>query len=283
MKFDVIVGNPPYQDSNGGGGNGKSASALYPKFIKKALDLQPSYMSMITPNKWMTGDNEYDNGIRKNILEKKSISCIKTYSNSWDVFPTIGNIAGGVGYAVILDKKKDIETTVINNIRGNETIATTRYEKDDIIICNDTIGIQILQKVKNVNNLSWMVSQSNPFGISSNEVGDSSLEDEYCKVYTSNGIVKKSIFDISKNDLLMRSYKVLVSKYAPSGGFADSNGKFGVISKAEVLRPYGDFEIPESSLTERVRFSQSNKTSIQHLVGVIFLRIFRCVQHCKVS
>ncbi len=65
MKFDVIISNPPYQLSDGSGGSTDAAMPIYQKFIEKAFVLQPKYVSMIVPSKWMVGEEAYK------ILENK--------------------------------------------------------------------------------------------------------------------------------------------------------------------------------------------------------------------
>lgn len=239
MKFDVVIGNPPYQESNGGGGNGKSAKSIYTDFINVALSVSDKGVVMITPNRWLTESNKAVWNLRNRIIRECEIKYIKTYSNSWDVFPTIGNIAGGVGYFYI-SKKKDLGiTNIVNDIHGKEITANIEYSENDDIIFTDAVGVSVLSKIDTRKTLSEMVSQTNPFGLSSDQEPDEIMDDtEYCKVLTSSGYIDVKKEHIVKNISLLKSYKVVTSKYAPSGGFADKDGKFKVISKSEVLNPY---------------------------------------------
>ena len=42
MKFDVVIGNPPYQETNGGGGNSDGGKAIYQHFVNRAIEISDS-------------------------------------------------------------------------------------------------------------------------------------------------------------------------------------------------------------------------------------------------
>ena len=96
MKFDYVIGNPPYQISDGGAG--VSATPIYNRFIEAIKTTHPGAICLIIPAKWYSGGKGLDK-FREEMLGDRHISTLVDYSNSLDVFPNV-DVAGGVCYFV---------------------------------------------------------------------------------------------------------------------------------------------------------------------------------------
>ena len=131
MKFDYIIGNPPYQMEDGGAG--ASATPVYNKFIDAVKELDPSVLSLIIPAKWYSGGKGLDQ-FRLEMLNDSHIRRLADYTNSLDVFPD-ADIAGGV---CIFVRDKSYEggaatipthiTELLRNVSENWTCSTLSFD-----------------------------------------------------------------------------------------------------------------------------------------------------------
>ena len=96
MKFDVIIGNPPYQMSTAGSVESQ-ATPIYHKFVEQSMKLSPRYLCMITPARWLNGGFGLDN-FRNKMLTDGKLEVIHDYMDSQECFPGV-DISGGICYA----------------------------------------------------------------------------------------------------------------------------------------------------------------------------------------
>ena len=94
MRFNSIIGNPPYQEMNGGGGG--SSDPIYNKFISIAKKIEPDYLSFIIPSRWTVGGRYLDE-FREEMINDKYISKFYDYFEPNDIFPQVA-IEGGICY-----------------------------------------------------------------------------------------------------------------------------------------------------------------------------------------
>ncbi|HRW99888.1 MAG TPA: Eco57I restriction-modification methylase domain-containing protein, partial [Cyclobacteriaceae bacterium] len=86
MQFDVIIGNPPYQMTGGAGGS--SDSSIYHLFVQQAFNLEPRFVSMVVPSRWMAGGRGMDE-FRAEMLSSAKLAEIVDFPVSKDVFPGV--------------------------------------------------------------------------------------------------------------------------------------------------------------------------------------------------
>ncbi len=232
MKFDVIIGNPPYQ-MNDGGGTGSSAKPIYNLFIEQAKRLNPKYLSMIIPARWYSGGKGLNN-FRSEMLVDKRIRRLVDYEDSRDCFPGV-DIAGGICYFLWDRDNKGI--CEVETVRNNNRYISKRYLDEFEIFVRDNLAVDIIHKVKETTSkfLDNIVSSRMPFGLASN-VRPESKGDLF--LITSAGNGKISSEKITAGRDLIDKWKVLLSKASHDhGGQPDKDGKRKIFSRIEVMSP----------------------------------------------
>ena len=236
MKFDYVIGNPPYQVSDGGAG--ASATPVYQDFFDEAKKLNPRAIDLITPSKWFAGGKGLDS-FRAEMLNDHHLVKIVDFVNAKDCFPN-ASIGGGVNYFLWSGLKKS-DTCEFTNIHDGKKSTVDRNLSEFPILVRYNESVDIIHKVlkDNPSLVSETVGSRNPFGLSSSVRGTKTKStDKDCLVYSSGGKGYISFDSITKGEELIDKYKVIISKVTSEhAGEPDKNGKFTVISTIKVLQP----------------------------------------------
>ena len=171
MKFDVIIGNPPYQLDDGG--HGASASPIYHKFVESAIKLSPRYVVMITPSRWFSGGKGLDD-FRARMLSESRLRVLVDYPKLYDGFPGV-KIRGGVSY-FLWDRDYDGPCAVQTMWDGAPLGPPMKRRLDayDVLVRRNE-AVSILEKVRAYRvsgngepTLDARVSSRKPFGFPTN-------------------------------------------------------------------------------------------------------------------
>ena len=233
MKFDVIISNPPYQMSDGGG-MGTSATPMYNKFVEQAKKLNPRFISMIIPSRWFAGGKGLDD-FRNTMLNDKRVRTLVDYFNATDCFPGV-DISGGVCYFLWdRDHKGDCRVVTIQENKKSEMVRPLLENGADTFIRFNE-AISIIRKIKKEKAITFenIVSARKPFGLNASD----KIEKNYRKgtlstfAYPDNGWVDEKC--VRSNMNAVNKYKVFISKaYGERGNFP-----YLVIGKPFIGEPY---------------------------------------------
>lgn len=242
MDFDVIIGNPPYQLTDGGG-TGSSAMPIYQKFVQQAKKLKPTYLVMIIPSRWMTGGKHLD-AFRSEMLNDKHLAVLHDYIESKDCFPTV-NIEGGICYFMWNEHHDGKCKIYLHQANGN-ILESERHlnEGGNDILIRDANVISILQKIQSKKEVSFetIVSKRNPFNI----LGD--INDYVTNERTERRILcryekKRSVLylrddvSINRNANIVPCYKLFISKADGAAGQLGNPIPAKIIGKPEMGEP----------------------------------------------
>ena len=235
MKFDVIVGNPPYQLSDGG--NGVSAAPIFQHFVKQAMALKPRYLTMIIPARWYAGGKGLKE-FRDFMLNNKHMKRLVDFESSKDCFDGV-NIAGGVCY-FLWDREFDGNCKVTNMCARSENSMERPLNEYSVLI-RSNIAVSIVRKVLSKTNDVWSdhALPRNPFGFATNYRGREVRKEGDVEILTSKGFQFVAKNEITKNCELIDSYKVLIGRLVPNNGELGTNPEDGyrVITDTRIIGP----------------------------------------------
>lgn len=208
MKFDVVIGNPPYQETNGGGGNSDGGKAIYQHFVNKAIEISDNFVCMITKNSWYrtrdTGGNKGFDKMKDNLLAKGMLTTIVD-------FPIYHEIFKGIGCAVsyfVADKNKSSKQyefiTIIDNKEESRFVADCTNLKD---VLRGQELTSIANKVFNDQNMSKYTFAKLAFGIDTTGVFD-------LRVSANEEYNIKLVENVITSIQLLKPYEVCTGTYS---------------------------------------------------------------------
>ncbi|MBD3628745.1 Eco57I restriction-modification methylase domain-containing protein [Cyclobacterium sp.] len=219
MKFNAIVGNPPYQIKGGAGGT--SDSSIYHHFVEMGKKIEPKYLSMITPSRWLAGGRGLGD-FRQEMLSSNNIIKLIDFPVSREVFPNV-EVKGGISYFLWSGDYND--KCEVSVIRGEDKASSFRQLDEFDVFVRHPLAVEILRKVIRADEPSIMeiLTADTPFGIATNfdgfhkqkQPGDIALY--YVRSGKRDiGFVPREL--IRKNKHLIDKWKVFVPKAGSDGG-----------------------------------------------------------------
>ncbi len=286
MKFNAIVGNPPYQENISNSPQNSSLSKqVFPYFIEIGIKIQPDYLTLITPSRWFTG-NAQDRSfvkLRKFIMFNNRLRKIFNYPNSRKIFNDV-EISGGVNYFLY-------ESSYIGEVEFNEfynednkvSVKRPLFEDGLDIVLSSGKNYRIIQKIKNekFTSLNTITQGRNAFGIVGKNVDKISYskrnnDNQYelrCKYEEIRYIDKNNI---KKNQRIADNWKIFISKGNGGAGFLTEDKAVSILGKPFIGKPKSvctDSLIPIGSFStkfEAISLLHYIKTKLfRYVVGIL--------------
>lgn len=230
VQFDVIIGNPPFQLSDGGFGT--SAIPIYHKFINQAKNLDPRYLVMVVPARWFSGGRGLDS-FRESMLTDDRIRKIIDFPDSNDVFPGT-QIKGGICYflwerdkrgpvEVINYDKGQVVSTALRNLLEPGADVFIRYNKGisilEKIMQVETSSHKVTFRLEKVKQFSESVSSLRPFGFRTFFQGKTKEQKGDLIIYQNGGVAYVARKEVTSGIELIDTWKVFIPR---AGSGSDS-------------------------------------------------------------
>jgi site-specific DNA-methyltransferase (adenine-specific) len=264
VKFDVIIGNPPYQLSDGG--FGRSASPIYHQFVRHARKLEPRYLTMVIPSRWFGGGKGLDD-FRAEMLADDRIRRIVDFEDVNDVFPGI-DLAGGVCY--FLWDRDNPGLCSVTNIHGIfETTSERKLDEFNTFIRHGA-AVSIVRKViaHHDPRMNRQVSGRKPFGLATTE-RPKRKGDLILRWQKGEGPYPRD--EITSGTEMIDRWKVITSYVGHDhAGNPGTDGRRRVLSKIDVIPPG-----TVCNETYLVVGHYASKKEAENLVAYMKTRFFR--------
>ena len=211
MKFDVIIGNPPYQLSDGGAQ--ASATPIYNLFVEQAKKLNPRYLSYIIPARWYGGGKGLDS-FRSMMISDRHIRELHDFLNASDCFGTGVEVKGGICY-FLWDRDNEGKCKVYTHNADTVIEQEERYlqEENSNVFIRYAEGVSVYHKVRafNEDTFDRLISSQKPFGLRTYVHGEKAPFKHSVKLYERGGVGYIDTKEISRNSEWIYKPKVYIS------------------------------------------------------------------------
>lgn len=217
MKFDVIIGNPPYQLSDGGAQ--ASATPIYNLFVEQAKKLNPRFLSYIIPARWYGGGKGLDS-FRSSMISDKHIRELHDFLNASDCFGTGVEVKGGICY-FLWDRDNEGKCKVFTHSSDTIVEQEERYlqEENSNVFIRYAEGVSVYHKIKAFKEKTFdsLVSSQKPFGLRTFIHGQNSYFNNAVLLFERGGKGYISRNEIEKNIQWIDKYKIFISRAYNAG------------------------------------------------------------------
>ncbi len=276
MQFDVIIGNPPYQLDDGG--FGASAAPIYQLFVEQAKQLEPRFLCMVTPARWVAGGKGLD-AYREAMLKDRRLRVLHDFLDASDAFPGV-DIAGGISY-FLWERDSPGDCSVTTTHHGIQVGPVARRLDEFDVFVRHAPSVAILHKIwldgpKNDRSMASLVSASKPFGLRTYVRGKSTrdplanpveLASSKASATTREWIERE---DVVANHHWIDAWKATIGAAAPAGGRPDKDGRYYGLSSIRVLPP--DTVCTESYLVAGAFATKQEAESLDSYLRTKFVR-----------
>ena len=270
FRFNLIIGNPPYQESDGGAQS--SARPIYQLFIRNAKRLEPDFLTMITPSRWFTGGKFLDE-FRQDNLNDDRICCIHDFPHAEECFPGV-DIKGGVNY-FLWRRDHHAPCHIYTHMDGKVVSDMVRplLEPGLDFFIRYSEAVSVVRKVRGREEKSFaeMVHSAMCFGLRTHfrKFDSDSAEEGYVKVYANHaqGYILQA--KVKKNRDYIDRWKVIVPEAIGSGDPATDCFRPIVCAPGEINTETYVMNGPWKDRTEAENVAEYMKTKFfRFLVGL---------------